>query len=218
VTEDEWLTATDPMPMLRYLRARENERSRRLFECACCRRVWRELTDRRSRQAVEVAEDYADGLATDEHLEAVADDADKAWPKDVSQFESGGHLLVSAAAYNVALPMGWWGGAPAFVPPSSIVQEAAEDPSLERIAQVRLLRDIVGNPFHLVAVDAAWLTPTVVALADAICADRAFDRMPVLADALEEAGCDHPDVLSHCRGDGPHVRGCWVVDLVLGKG
>ena len=63
----------------------------------------------------------------------------------------------------------------------------------------------------------SWLTSTVVGLADAIYADRAFDRLPILADALEEAGCDHPNVPAHCRGPGPHARGCWVVDLLLGK-
>lgn len=62
-----------------------------------------------------------------------------------------------------------------------------------------------------------WLTPTVVALAVSIFIDSAFDRMPILADALEEAGCDNPDILNHCRGACSHVRGCWVVDLVLGK-
>jgi hypothetical protein len=87
----------------------------------------------------------------------------------------------------------------------------------ERVAQASIACDIFGNPFRPVAHDLSWLTPTVVALADAIYADRAFDRMPVLADALEEAGCDHSDVLAHCRGDGPHARVCWVVDLVLGK-
>jgi len=80
-----------------------------------------------------------------------------------------------------------------------------------------LLRDIFDNPFRPITVDPAWQTETVVALANSIYTDRAFDRMPILADALEEAGCDHADVLAHCRGDGPHVRGCWVVDLVLGK-
>jgi hypothetical protein len=65
--------------------------------------------------------------------------------------------------------------------------------------------------------DSAWLTPTVLALAVGIYAERAFDRLPILADALEEAGCDHADILAHCRGDGPHARGCWVVDLMLGK-
>ncbi len=78
-------------------------------------------------------------------------------------------------------------------------------------------RDVAGNPFRPVAADPAWLTPKVVAIATAIYADCAFDRMPILADALEEAGCGNADVLLHCRGAGPHVRGCWVVDLLLGK-
>ena len=78
-------------------------------------------------------------------------------------------------------------------------------------------RDVAGNPFRPVVADPAWLTSKVVAIATAIYADRAFDRMPILADALEEAGCLNADILLHCRGAGPHVRGCWVVDLVLGK-
>jgi hypothetical protein len=68
-----------------------------------------------------------------------------------------------------------------------------------------------------VRLDPAWQTPTVLALARGIHANCAFDRLPILADALQDAGCDNEDILSHCRGDGPHVRGCWVVDLVLGK-
>jgi hypothetical protein len=83
--------------------------------------------------------------------------------------------------------------------------------------QCRLLWDIIGNPFRPVALDPSWRTSTVLALADGIYADRAFDRLPILADALEEADCDRADVLEHCRGDSPHVRGCWVVDLLLGK-
>jgi hypothetical protein len=76
----------------------------------------------------------------------------------------------------------------------------------------------VANPFRPVTADPRWLTATAVALAQAIYEDRAFDRMPILADALEEAGGDDADLLAHCRSDGPHVRGCWAVDLVLGKG
>ena len=80
-----------------------------------------------------------------------------------------------------------------------------------------LLRCILGNPFRPVTLDPAWRTSTVVALAKGIYDDRAFDRLPVLADALQDAGCENDDILNHCRGDGPHARGCWVVDLVLGK-
>ena len=66
-------------------------------------------------------------------------------------------------------------------------------------------------------IDPEWRTSTVVQLAQGIYADRAFDRLPILADALQDAGCDNEDVLTHCRGTGPHARGCWVVDLILGK-
>jgi hypothetical protein len=69
-----------------------------------------------------------------------------------------------------------------------------------------------------VVLEPPLLTPALRARAEGIYADRAFDRLPILADALQDAGCENPDVLGHCRGDGPHVRGCWVVDLVLGKG
>jgi hypothetical protein len=88
----------------------------------------------------------------------------------------------------------------------------------EGTAQAALLRDIVGNPFLPVALDPAWHTHQVVTLARAIYDERAFDRLPVLADALEEAGCIDPGILAHCRGPGPHVRGCWPVDLLLGEG
>jgi hypothetical protein len=87
----------------------------------------------------------------------------------------------------------------------------------EETAQAALLRDIFGNPFRPVSVEPMWLSSTVQAMAASIYAERAFDRMPILADALEEAGCDNADILNHCRGPGPHVLGCWVVDLLLGK-
>jgi hypothetical protein len=87
----------------------------------------------------------------------------------------------------------------------------------ERGQQTLPLRCIVGNPFRPVALDPSWLTTTVVQLACGIYDDRAFDRLPILADALQDAGCDSDSVLSHCRDAGPHARGCWVVDLLLGK-
>ena len=81
----------------------------------------------------------------------------------------------------------------------------------------RLVRDIFGNPFRPVTFVHAWLTSDAVSLARQMYDTREFSAMPILADALQDAGCDNPDVLNHCRGDGLHVRGCWVVDLVLGK-
>ena len=82
---------------------------------------------------------------------------------------------------------------------------------------VPLLRCIFGNSFRSLVADVSWITSSVDSLAESIYTDRAFDRLPILADALEAAGCTNADILGHCRGPGPHVRGCWVVDLILGK-
>ncbi|HEX5271212.1 MAG TPA: hypothetical protein VFW33_12015, partial [Gemmataceae bacterium] len=95
--------------------------------------------------------------------------------------------------------------------------------STERLQQTHLLRDVFGPlPFREVTVDIAWLTwntGTVRKIAEGIYEERAFDRMAILHDALLDAGCDNEDMLAHCRSSaGPHVRGCWVIDLILGKG
>mgnify|MGYP006933267077 CR=1 FL=1 len=80
-----------------------------------------------------------------------------------------------------------------------------------------ILRCIIGNPFRPPGLEAGWRTEAVVALARGMYESRDFTAMPVLADAREDAGCANDDILSHCRGEVPHVRGCWVVDAVLGK-
>jgi hypothetical protein len=88
----------------------------------------------------------------------------------------------------------------------------------EEAAQASLLRDIFGNPFRPVTFSPAWRTDTALSLARQMYESRDFGAMPILADALQDAGCDNTDILNHCRdGSGAHVRGCWVVDLVLGK-
>ena len=83
--------------------------------------------------------------------------------------------------------------------------------------QARCLRCVIGNPFRPVALNPAWLTPTVFTLAKNVYDRNEGAPLPILADALQDAGCENPDVLEHCRGEGPHVRGCWVVDMLLGK-
>jgi hypothetical protein len=87
----------------------------------------------------------------------------------------------------------------------------------ELAVQTALLRDIFGNPFHSVVLDSAWLTQDVVNLAQSVYSGQGFNALPILADALEEAGCTDAGIFSHCRQPGPHVRGCWVIDLLLGK-
>lgn len=111
----------------------------------------------------------------------------------------------------------WWRDAWHLV--SNVFRRSIGKPDLDAHWAVYcdLTRCVFGNPFRPVELDRRWLTSTVVALSRSVYADRAFDRLPILADALQDAGCDSDSVLSHCRGDGPHTRGCWVVDLLLGK-
>jgi hypothetical protein len=92
-------------------------------------------------------------------------------------------------------------------------REAAQ--KAEAAVQCDLYRDVFRYPYDPPPFDPQWRTDTVVTIADGIFRDRAFDRLPILADALEDAGCDAADVLAHCRADRPHVRGCWVIELVL---
>jgi hypothetical protein len=86
-----------------------------------------------------------------------------------------------------------------------------------RRAIANLLRDIFGNPFRPVTIDPAWRTPVVTAIAHTVYDERRVSDLPVLADALEDAGCSGSDLLAHLRGPGPHVRGCWALDKLLGR-
>jgi hypothetical protein len=98
-------------------------------------------------------------------------------------------------------------------------EEQAGPHSLEQRQELAgIIRDIFGNPFRPVAFDPEWRTSSVVSLAQAMYESRGFSSMPILSDALQDAGCDQTDILNHCRdAESVHVRGCWVVDLVLGK-
>jgi hypothetical protein len=87
----------------------------------------------------------------------------------------------------------------------------------EMSAQAMILRDIIGNPFRPANIGPEWLVPSVLTLARTIYDERAFGGMPGLGDALEEAGCDNADILSHCRSGTEHAPGCWVVDAILGR-
>jgi hypothetical protein len=221
MTEAEWQECRDPRPILEFLRGKASERKLRLFAVACCRRVWHLLVDERSREAVEVAERFADGGATDQELEAAKHNA---WEfslhivhEDERFFDLDQTVLDAADAPAWAAE--WsvdhgsdYGRCPLRV----IVATQRALGTAEGNAQADLVRCVFGNPFRPVSLDPAWRTPAVLHLAQAIY-DRAFDQLPILADALEEAGCTSRDVLDHCRGPGPHVRGCWAVDLLLGK-
>ncbi len=217
MTEEDWLASGDPEAISQCLTC-DTPRKWRLLNAACCRRLWGALSDARSRSAVGLLESYADDLKNEQlRLDAfrLAADAYQAIRSQEALGFMGAASAVRAVLYathptaTLTNSYTWW-------------KEATEES--ERLAPVAverlrsdLLRCIFGNPFRPVTADPTWLTSTVVALARGIYDDRAFDRLPILADALQDAGCDNADVLNHCRGAGPHARGCWVVDLVLGK-
>ena len=214
MNEIEWLACADPTPMLGFLRGKASDRKMRLFAVACCRRIWHLLTDERSRRAVEVGELFADGDVDEKEVSSAKTAAnaihfDAATP-DI--FCSAAHAA-ACAFYAVTSP-----SILTFAAANRAAHCVGAKKESEQQEQCRLFRDIFANPFRPITLNPNWLTPNVVALAQAIYDDRAFDRLPVLADTLEETGCDDADILAHCRQVGPHVRGCWVVDLLLGKG
>ncbi len=162
----------------------------------------------------------------DEELETASDAAHAVWDADMKRAAKEGkwdrrsrlpYYGASAAAYNVAIPLGWWGAAPAFRAPEEIARETVPDTGAEGAAQCVLLRDIFGNSFCPIVLEPAWLTwhgGLLVSMAQQMYDSLDFTDMPVLADALEEGGCQDQDILGHCRSGGEHARGCWVVDLV----
>ena len=87
----------------------------------------------------------------------------------------------------------------------------------EKTRQVAILHDLFGNPFQPIEIDAAWLTPDVISHVEAIYTEGDFERMPTLGSALQKAGCDEVNILNHCHESIGHVRGCWVIDSLLGK-
>lgn len=214
MTEQEWLDCKDPNPMLTFLQGKMSDRKLRLFACACCRRIWHLLGDERSREAVLASECYADGTITKTALararvRARPKSPGAAWAAWDAAREKAFTAAVRAfpcAAWSLSqMRMGKWVGMDAGVAFG------------EQGNQARLLRDIAGNPFRPVILTRAWQTPTVAGLAQSMYEDRSFQAMPPLADALEEAGCTEEAILKHCREPGEHVRGCWVVDLLLGQ-
>lgn len=216
MTEARWLTCTDPSMMLRYVRRRySGDRKFRLFAVAACHRIRHRLPDDRCRGALEVCERFAEGLASTDELKAAEAAAEAAF----TEFDNRDGWETAAAAVSAACHFGE--DVPAFAASAARQATWLVWPRTQRRLEVRwqaqVAHDTFGNPFRPVAVSPSWLTSTVTQIASGIYADRAFDRLPILADALQDAGCENPDLLDHCRSHGPHVRGCWAIDLVLEK-
>jgi hypothetical protein len=235
MTEEEWASCADPRPMLECVGDRAGDRKLRLFAAACCRRIWPLLLDKRSRRAVEQSERFADGIIGRWKLRWAANAAWDAANVKTSERTLPPYTALSAAQHGEDTPTD---RALRVVRLAALSESLAERGDLRprtpmdentvegRFAEpyTALLRDIIGNPFRPVSLDPAWLNPTVVAWAQSAYEDRALPagtldatRLAVLADALEEAGCNDAEVLAHLRSAGPHGRGCWPVDAVLGK-
>lgn len=225
MTEAEWLSSTNPSPMITFVRDKVSERKLRLFACSCCRKVWNSLGHPLLRKAVEVAERYADGLANERELEAMRD---AVCPGPYFT----GTLAASAAFGTVVRGTGlpvWAIDAATELACAEAVREALsqgqthlhlETKRLVRQSQADLMRCIVGPlPFRTIAFDENVLTTTrVVDLARTIYDERSFQDLAILAHALQDAGCSDADILEHCCHPGEHDRGCWVVDRILSKG
>jgi hypothetical protein len=197
----------------------------RLFACHCCRRIWSLLTDERSRRAVEISEQYADGRTTRSELSAAHEGASgAATAATVTDYRMPGDapaLFATAAAVCASSRERIANNAvsAASSAHTAVVCARPGGGGKERRFQCELLHDIFGNPFRPVAFSPSWRTDTAVALARQMYGSRNFGAMPILADALQDAGCDNEDVLHHCRETtAAHVRGCWVVDGVLASG
>jgi hypothetical protein len=246
MTEQEWLSSTDPGAMLAFLQksGKISERKLRLFGVACCRRIWHLLPDKRSRRVVEVAERLADGLATEAEAEAAAiaavgvsaDDL-PGIPREVSLWATDSVYQLVPLPEEVWLLKLVWEHVAMAMEGEQLIKEGATAKMLDTWSQqsvesgrimgwtainpdailADVLREVIGNPFCPAAIDPDWLTATVRPLAQQMYESRDFSLMPILSDALEEAGCTNADLMSHCRGPGPHVRGCWALDLILGK-
>jgi hypothetical protein len=212
MTEAEWQGCVDPFRMLTWqeVNRKAGQRKFRLFACAVCRRWWPWVTDARSRHALEVAEAFADGKVSRQALQAAH--------------------VAAAGVEHIAGQVAWPGRrGVALATAKSAVEFACgeENKARERQEQAEVLRDLLGPlPFRPVAVEQSWIDwngGIVVRLAVAAYENRRLPEgvldkvaLAVLADALEESGCDS-EMLGYLRGPGPHWRGCWVVDLLTGR-
>jgi hypothetical protein len=228
MTKAQWLESANPFPMLQWVWSQLSDRRGRLLACAACRQIAHLLKDPRTTAALDVSERFADGAATPDELEAAVKGAVKA--QNAQRRKA--LLFAYAAVMEAAAP--WRDHLFGLGRAIGALENAVRGKVLEAEPRLgyghlqrhrpeafapmaELVRDIAGNPFRPVSFAPQWRSETAVALARQMYDTRDFSAMPILADALLDAGCDNADLLAHCRGPGPHVRGCRAVDLILAK-
>jgi hypothetical protein len=214
------LDRREPDHALERVRPRASERQLQLFACACARHVWPLLEDPRSRTAVEIAEKYADGEASPEERDAASRAAFTAYatapanfhPQELASDEVSTETSAAALAYTAII-----GGAAYAVLLTTHFHTLPD----RQTVPLLLLDDIFGRPDEEgIGLDPTWMAwegGEVLRLARSIYDGNTFDHLPYLGDALEEAGCTDTRILDHCRSGQKHVRGCWLVDRLLGR-
>ncbi len=232
--EQEWLTTTDDLAMLRFLGDKSSVRKMRLFLCGCARASWERMPISWLRELVVEAEIIADADGDVERLQAANRELLLFFRSNLNENET---VLLRQRMSELLSVYGTWDwdttartGAISFI--QLVYAASFRNHMLPRLATTSawryargelstaacpLLRDVIGNPFRPVVFDPSWRTEHTVGIAAKMYEEREFAAMPILADALQEAGCEDAVILAHCREPGVHVRGCWVVDLVLGK-
>ncbi|MEM8534878.1 MAG: hypothetical protein AAGF95_28820 [Chloroflexota bacterium] len=235
MTESEWLTSEDPLALLAFAADQANTRKYRLFLCACCVRVLagipphhRHLDDiysvtwHRLERAMAIVEQFAEGFVSTDMLAQARQDAENSthvpkWGSKDNKLSSEVAAVVTAAVEhpNAAdvLEACWRATNARW---THTDQDEENRRTVEMQWQATVCRDVFGNPFCPIAFSPEWRTAATVSCAARMYESRDFSAMPVLADALQDAGCKTTVILDHCRNAGSHVRGCWVVDLVLG--
>jgi hypothetical protein len=208
VTEYQWLACRDPVPMLAFLRGKASDRKLRLFAAACCWDRGLLIQEEANSRCLAAFVRFADGEVTLRKARAARKAAYPTWG-EISNLQCPD---AGDDAYETALDAAG---------PATLSERFGPH---RNVAQAKLLRDLFGNPFRPVSIDPAWRTSDVARLALAAY-EEGFpqsgfldaDCLTVLADALEDAGCQRDDMLRHLRGRGPHVKGCWAVDALLGR-
>ena len=223
ITETEWHSTLCPYTLLNHIQYTTNDRKWRLLAVASVREIEHWVTEDCCRKMMDLAERHSDGLVTDETIESLRHHATRvAWPSQtgiapytadfvasqVGIAEKGADCVwrarwVHGMVWQVIMAMG--------------TRYTDETRALRDESDCQLIREIFGNPFRPMALDAAWHAPTVIGIARSIYEQKQFSHMPLLADALEEAGCHLSDVLHHCRSGEQHWRGCWLLDVLLAK-
>jgi hypothetical protein len=218
--EKGWYESQDIYSMLSAVAGPKSGRKYRLFAIACCRRASENnpgLMNNRERHALEVTEHFVDGEIDPSIMASARKDVEDAFRKDFrSRRDYGRSQRMFVNMVNISPSEAAWRIVDSY---ASFYPYNEHDRRRQDVEfQFSILRDLFGNPFRPVPpVDPAWTAwqgGTVRKLARAIYEGRCFNRLHLLADALEDAGCTDANILGHCRGGGEHVRGCWVVDLL----